>query len=87
MRPSIQRSTEQTRVSPAADTSTVVDPSWADSACGTASSVSSRMAWSQAISDWMAAAESTPRPCRCGRCTRTRCRPAVLSCRYVVFSP
>ena len=35
----------------------------------------------------MAAAESTSRPCRCGRCTLTRCRPAALSCRNVVFSP
>ena len=87
MRPSIQRSTEQTRVSPDADASTVVAPSRAASASGTARSVSALIARSQAISERIAAAESTSRPCRCGRCTRTRCRPAALSCRNVVFSP
>ena len=87
MRPSIQRSTEQTRVSPAADASTVGAPSRAASASGTSRSVSARMARSQAISERMAAVESTSRPCRCLRCTRTRCRPAALSCRNVVFSP
>ena len=84
MRPSIQRSTEQSRVSPAAETVTVAAPSRDGSGSGTASSVSARMACSQASSDSMAATESTSRPCRCGRCTRTRWRPAALSCRNVV---
>ena len=87
MRPSIQRSTEQTRVSPAAVASTVVAPSPAASGSGTARSVSALIARSHAISERTAIAESTSRPCRCGRCTRTRCRPAALSCRNVVFSP
>ena len=87
MRPSIQRSTEQTRVSPDADASTVVAPSRAASASGTNRSVSALIARSQQSSERMAAAESMSRPCRWCRCTRTRCRPAALSCRNVVFSP
>ena len=69
MRPSIQRSTEQTRVVPAAPTVTVDAPSRATTGSGTASSVSDRRACSQASSDRIAATESTPRPCRSGRCT------------------
>ena len=87
MRPSIQRSTEQTRVCPAAVASTVVAPSVAVSASGTDRSVPALIAPSQEISERIAADESTSRPCRWGRCTRTRYRPAALSWRNVVFSP
>jgi hypothetical protein len=87
MRPSIQRSTEQTRVVPAAPTVTVDAPSRAATGSGTARSVSLRRACTQASSERIAATESTPRPCRCGRCSLTRCLPWAPSCRNVVFSP
>ena len=86
MRPSIQRSTEQTRVSPDADASTVVAPSRAASASGTNRSVSALIACQQS-SERIAATESMSRPCRWCRCTRTRYARPRCRAGNVVFSP
>jgi hypothetical protein len=72
--PFIQRKTEHTRGSgtDAHETVAVGDPSWVSSGWGTDKPVSARRAVSQWSSEAIAVAESTPRPCRFGRWTRSR---------------
>ena len=80
--PSIQREHEQVRgpVTPADETVAVSSPSRVGTGSGTSRSVSARRAASQRSSDRTAATGSTSRPCRAGRCTRSRNRsrrPAI----------
>ena len=90
-RPCIQRSTEHTRGSgtPGEPATVVSVPSTVRKGAGTSRSVPARRAVSQSSSEPIAAAGSTLRPCRAGRCTRSRNRSrpsgAVASTRNVVF--